>query len=128
MRTTGMSRCMISIPRPRPVGWPEGGRLAATAPGTGGIGGARSGCARGRRARRRRGHRRTGHRRRGQPATGARLEWTRSSVATETTTNTSTKVTTAPDTASGGGIGLWLARQLADVVTIHLGTAETTVE
>jgi hypothetical protein len=33
-----------------------------------------------------------------------------------------------PDTASGGGIGLWLARQLADVVTIHLGTAETTVE
>jgi anti-sigma regulatory factor (Ser/Thr protein kinase) len=33
-----------------------------------------------------------------------------------------------PNTASGGGIGLWLARQLADVVTIHLGTAETTVE
>jgi anti-sigma regulatory factor (Ser/Thr protein kinase) len=33
-----------------------------------------------------------------------------------------------PNTASGGGIGLWLARQLADVVTIHVGTAGTTVE
>jgi hypothetical protein len=27
-RTTGMSRCMISIPRPRPVGGPEGVRNA----------------------------------------------------------------------------------------------------
>jgi len=33
-----------------------------------------------------------------------------------------------PNTASGGGIGLWLARQLADVVTIYVGTAGTTVE
>jgi anti-sigma regulatory factor (Ser/Thr protein kinase) len=33
-----------------------------------------------------------------------------------------------PNTASGGGIGLWLARQLPDVVTINVGTAGTTVE
>ena len=33
-----------------------------------------------------------------------------------------------PGTAGGGGIGLWLTRQLADVVTTHVGTAGTTVE
>ena len=33
-----------------------------------------------------------------------------------------------PNTAGGGGIGLWVARQLADVVTTHTDTAGTTVE
>jgi anti-sigma regulatory factor (Ser/Thr protein kinase) len=33
-----------------------------------------------------------------------------------------------PSTAGEGGIGLWLARQLADVVTTHTDTAGTTVE
>ena len=33
-----------------------------------------------------------------------------------------------PDTAGGSGIGLWVARQLADVVTTHTDTTGTTVE
>jgi anti-sigma regulatory factor (Ser/Thr protein kinase) len=33
-----------------------------------------------------------------------------------------------PDTAGGSGIGLWIARQLADVVTTHTDTTGTTVE
>jgi hypothetical protein len=33
-----------------------------------------------------------------------------------------------PSTAGGGGIGVWVARQLADVVTTHTDRAGTTVE
>jgi hypothetical protein len=33
-----------------------------------------------------------------------------------------------PDTSGGSGIGLWVARQLADVVTTHTDTTGTTVE